>query len=540
MRTPLRQLALSVFVYGLLVSGLWNAFAQSTTSLRGTVTDVQGGVIPGVMVTLSNTENGWSRQLLTDGVGAYAFLQVAPGTYAVKAEKVGFTTLAKDTVKLLVNTPTTLDLKMEVGKSTETVNVTAEAAAVNTTDASIGNPFSERQVRQLPLQTRNVVELLSLQPGVSPSGEVLGARRDQNNVTLDGADVNNNQNSGLVAQNTNTITGGFQGSNANGANSNPGFNAVLPIPLDSVQEFRVTVAGEGPSVGRSSGGQVALVTKSGSNQLHGSLYEFNRNTATAANTWLNNQAGVPVQPLVRNQFGGSVGGKVVKDRVFYFLNYEERRDASGVSTVRAVPSDTLRQGNLTFLLTDGSTKTLTPSDLRQVDPQNLGVSLAMQKVLNQYPHGNDPSFGEDGGLNFSGFRFNAPSHRTDRAIVGTPPVSTRSAFAGHWPTTPRIRFWRSSPARGPLPRFATPVRESRRSTHGSPGRRSSTSSISGTRGSARLSPAPLGQCCSRPVSIRCRISARVRSARRCPRLTRLTTSPGRRESTPSRSASTPA
>ena len=418
MRTPLRQLALSVFVYGLLVSGLWNAFAQSTTSLRGTVTDVQGGVIPGVMVTLSNTENGWSRQLLTDGVGAYAFLQVAPGTYAAKAEKVGFTTLAKDTVKLLVNTPTTLDLKMEVGKSTETVNVTAEAAAVNTTDASIGNPFSERQVRQLPLQTRNVVELLSLQPGVSPSGEVLGARRDQNNVTLDGADVNNNQNSGLVAQNTNTITGGFQGSNANGANSNPGFNAVLPIPLDSVQEFRVTVAGEGPSVGRSSGGQVALVTKSGSNQLHGSLYEFNRNTATAANTWLNNQAGVPVQPLVRNQFGGSVGGKVVKDRVFYFLNYEERRDASGVSTVRAVPSDTLRQGNLTFLLTDGSTKTLTPSDLRQVDPQNLGVSLAMQKVLNQYPHGNDPSFGEDGGLNFSGFRFNAPSHRTDRAIVG--------------------------------------------------------------------------------------------------------------------------
>src|ERR1700737_1508434 len=100
MRTPIRQLALSVFVYGLLASGLWNAFAQSTTSLRGRVTDVQGGVIPTVMVTLSNTENGWSRQLLTDAVGSYAFLQVAPGTYAVKAEKVGFTTLAKDTVKL--------------------------------------------------------------------------------------------------------------------------------------------------------------------------------------------------------------------------------------------------------------------------------------------------------------------------------------------------------------------------------------------------------------------------------------------------------
>src|SRR5215469_6164359 len=240
MRTPLRQLALSVFVYCLFVSTLGNIFAQSTTSLRGTVADAQGGVIPGVMVSLSNMENGWSRQLLTDAVGSYAFLQVAPGTYAVKAEKVGFTTLAKDTIKLLVNTPTTLDLKMEVGRSTETVNVTAEAAAVNTTDASMGNPFSERQVRQLPLQTRNVVELLSLQPGVSPSGEVLGARRDQNNVTLDGADVNNNQNAGIGGS-----TSDGTGSNANGATSDAGLNSVLPIPLDSVEEFRVTVAGQG-------------------------------------------------------------------------------------------------------------------------------------------------------------------------------------------------------------------------------------------------------------------------------------------------------
>src|SRR5246500_230672 len=205
------------------------------------------------------------------------------------------------------------------------------------TDASVGNPFGEMQVRQLPLQTRNVVELLSLQPGVSPNGEVLGARRDQNNITLDGADVNNNQNSGLVAQATATGTGGYQGSNANGANTNAGFNAVLPIPLDSVQEFRVTVAGGGPGQGRSSGGQVALLTKSGANQLHGSLYEYNRNTFFAANNWFNNHAGVPRTPLVRNQFGASVGGKIVPNRVFYFFNYEQRQDASAVPVVRAVP-----------------------------------------------------------------------------------------------------------------------------------------------------------------------------------------------------------
>jgi hypothetical protein len=307
---------------------------------------------------------------------------------------------------------------MTVSATGETVNVVAEVSQVNTTDASIGNPFSERQVRQLPLQTRNVVELLSLQPGVSSNGEVLGARRDQNNILLDGADVNNNQNSGLTTQSNATTTGGYQGSNANGSNTNAGFNAVLPIPLDSVQEFRVTVAGEGADQGRSSGGQVVLVTKSGTNELHGSLYEYHRNTVTAANTWFNNQAGVPRQPLIRNQFGASVGGKIIRDRAFYFFNYEQREDASGIAQVRAVPSDSLRAGLLKFALADGSTQTLTPAQIRQVDPNSQGVNTAMLQVLNQYPRGNDPAFGQDGGLNFSGFRFNAPSHQSDHAIVG--------------------------------------------------------------------------------------------------------------------------
>ena len=367
---------------------------------------------------LSNAENGSKRSAFTDATGQYSFPQVVPGTYRLEVDKPGFATMTQDNIQLLVNTPATVNVTMKLSSTGEKINVTAEETLVNTTDATVGNPFGERQVRQLPLQTRNVVELLSLQPGVTSSGEVLGARRDQNNITLDGADVNNNQNSGLVAQNTATGTGGFQGSNANGAIANSGFNAVLPIPLDSVQEFRVTVAGDTPGQGRSSGGQVALITKSGSNQLHGSLYEYNRNTATAANTWFNNQAGVPRQPLVRNQFGGSVGGRIVRDRVFYFFNYEERRDASGVAQVRAVPSDSLRQGNLMFQLADGSVQTLTPGDVRLVDPLHQGVNQNILKVLNQYPQGNDPSYGEDGGLNFSGFRFNAPSHRMDKALVG--------------------------------------------------------------------------------------------------------------------------
>jgi len=189
------------------------AYGQATTSLRGTVQDTQGLGLPAVILTITNVQNGASRKVLSDSVGGYAFLQVPPGTYRLSATKSGFTIATRDDIQLLVNTPATLDLQLQVGAVTETVNVVAEASAINTVDASVGNPLSERQVRQLPLQTRNVVELLSLQPGVTSNGEVMGARRDQNNILLDGADVNNNQNSGLVAQNTSTTSGGFQGSN---------------------------------------------------------------------------------------------------------------------------------------------------------------------------------------------------------------------------------------------------------------------------------------------------------------------------------------
>src|SRR5215475_360096 len=292
----------------ILLTSFFFVYGQTTASLRGVISDPTGAVIPGAVVSLANTGTGFKRQSLTNEEGVYQFLQAPPGTYQVTVEKTGFTTASRDGVQLQVNTPGTLDLRMEIGSTTDVVNVEADATSINTVDASIGNPFSEQQVRQLPLGTRNVVELLSLQVGVTPAGEVLGARRDQNNITLDGADVNNNQNSGLVAQATGTTTGGYQGSNANGAQVNAGFNAVLPVPLDSVQEFRVTVGGSAANEGRSSGGQVALVTKSGTNQLHGSIYEYNRNTATAANTWFNNKSGVPVQPLIRNQFDAHAGG----------------------------------------------------------------------------------------------------------------------------------------------------------------------------------------------------------------------------------------
>jgi len=391
---------------------------QSTSSLRGTVTDPQGAVIPEAVVTLSSASTGWSRQLVTDGPGEYQFLQVAPGDYKLTAAKPGFTTVTKEQIKLQVNVPSTLDIRMEVGTTGEMVNVSAEAQLVNTVDASVGNAFNQNQIRQLPLDTRNIVQLLSLQPGVTATGEVMGSRRDQNNITLDGVDVNDNENSGIggVAD-----TGSLQGSNANytsGVTTIAGFNSVLPIPLDSVQEFRVTVAGQGADEGRSSGGQVVLVTKSGTNQLHGSAYEYNRNTIFAANSWFNNRSDVDRQVLNRNQFGASLGGPVKKDRIFYFLNYERRIDASQQAVERQVPTEALKAGNLVLQASNGNTYTLTPTEIKQIDPLHIGLNQGYLNILQKYPVGNDPTYGADGGYSFTGFRFNAPNDLDNRVYVG--------------------------------------------------------------------------------------------------------------------------
>jgi hypothetical protein len=389
--------------------------AQTTSSLRGTVADQQGAMIPEVVVTLTNDGTRSTRETLTDSTGIYQFVQMPPGTYTLTAVKVGFSSVTQKGVNLLVNTPDSVDLKMELGKTTETVNVSAEAQTLNTVDATVGNTFNQNQIRQLPLDTRNIVQLLSLQPGVTATGEVMGSRRDQNNVTLDGVDVNDNQNSGIGGL---ADTGSTQGSNANGTTAVAGFNSVLPIPLDSVQEFRVTVAGQGADEGRSSGGQVVLVTKSGTNNLHGSAYEYNRNTLFAANSWFNNRSGVDRQVLNRNQFGASLGGPLKKDRFFYFFNYERRIDASQLAVERQVPSESLKAGSLVLQDTNGNSYTLTPGQIQQIDPLHIGLNQGYLNILKQYPAGNDPAYGADGGLAFTGFRFNAPNKLDNRAYVG--------------------------------------------------------------------------------------------------------------------------
>jgi len=356
------------------------------------VSDQQGAAIGDAIVAITNQETSTSRRGISTATGSYSFPQVPPGTYKVEVTKPGFKSSIQQ-VRLQINTPATLDLKLELGQVSESINVVAETPTVNTQNASVGNPFTELQIRQLPLLTRNVVDLLSLQPGVTPTGEVAGAKRDQNNVTLDGVDVNDPQ----------------------GATS--GFSSVLPVPLDSVQEFRTTVAGVGADQGRSSGGQVSLVTKSGSNQFHGSLYEFHRNVKTAANNWFSNRAGIARENLIRNQYGASLGGRIIKDRIFFFGNWEDRRDATAVGVNRIVPSETYKQGIVQFRMSNGQIGQLNPAQIRQIDPLGIGINQTMLDLFRKYPTGNDPASSADRGLNFSILRFNAPKKLNYRTYV---------------------------------------------------------------------------------------------------------------------------
>ena len=372
---------------------LMAASAQAqVTSVTGKVTDSGGAVVPGATVTITGS-TGAVRTGTTNEFGVYRFLQLAPGVYQIKAELQGFKTAVRERVELLVDTTTTADLQLDVGQIAQSVVVEAATSKLNTVDGTLGNAINGLQIRQLPLESRNVATLLSVQPGVTSTGYVTGARSDQSNLTLDGIDVNEQQ-------------------------TGEAFETVLRITPDSVQEFRVTTATPTATQGRSSGGQVSLITRTGNNQWHGSLYHFHRNTVTTANDFFNNRSGVERPKLIRNLFGGSVGGPIAEDRAFFFYNYEGRRDAKGESRVRPVPLPGLGQGEVRYRNTAGGITSLTTADLNRIYPVGtnpLAISV-LADAARRYP-ANDTGVGD--GLNIGGYRFNAPLPLKNNAHTAT-------------------------------------------------------------------------------------------------------------------------
>jgi len=445
-------LVLGILLIALMVfAGGPAAWGQAATSLRGSVTDPSSAAIPNAAIHLINTGTNTDRMATTDAQGEYTFAQVAPGTYRLEVEAGGFSKYVQSGIQLLVNLPATINVKLKLGSQQQTVTITEAAPVLNTTDASEGTTMGADQIEQLPLEARDIVQLLSLEPGVvytsdrtdldtstdTRSGAVNGERSDQSNVVLDGVDDNQQA-------------------------SGDAFKSVLPVPLESVEEFRVSTSNYGADQGRSSGAQVALVTKSGKNDFHGAVYEFNRNRLGEANDYfIKSSEATDDLPnkslqLVRNVFGGAIGGPIKKDRLFFFLNYEGHRLAQQDSAVREVPTASLRDGVIMYLCDQGGTgapldsrcanaSTVTgksgatyqvPADyyalgyttsssggvlqsqIQAMDPLGAagGPNPASLAYFNTYPLPNDQTVGDN--YNFSGYRFAAAANERDDWLVG--------------------------------------------------------------------------------------------------------------------------
>lgn len=394
----------------LLVIASFAAAQSGTTGVNGMVKDQNGASIAGATVRLSNPATGFERSVTTDEDGKYNFSTLPPDTYQIEVQAGGFKKLVNSNVQLLIDSPIKVDLTLEPGDVSVVVNVTTSAieSIVNTQDASVGNTFVSPQITQLPTDLRRVNDLLTLQPGVTREGYVAGGRSDQANITLDGVDINEQQSGGRSTQFSTT-----QGS-------------VLRATTESVEEFRITTTNANASQGRSSGAQISLLTKSGTNDFRGSAFYFKRPNLGSANSFTNNRAGVARQSIDRDIFGGTIGGPIIKDRFFFFYSYEGQRQKTETSVVTTVPLAGLGTGEFTFFGAApgdpaGTNRriTLTTAQLNNIYTQ-AGMNPASISVLNSAATryaANDFQSGQGDGLNSGGFRFNAPTPEEENTHI---------------------------------------------------------------------------------------------------------------------------
>lgn len=391
-------------VFLLLALAPAGLFAQSASTglVSGVVTDPSGAVIPGAAVTLQQHSTGTSQITHTGKDGRYVFPAVIPDDYTVTFAATGFATAVVGELKVEVFKGYTVNITLKVGQTSQTVTVVATAAAeLQTTTATVGEALGGAALENLPVYTRSASALLFYQPAVSPTGQIAGARDEQITFTLDGGDV----------------TSDLEGNN--GYASPPGEpspSPVVPIPIESTQEFQVATTNPNSTFARSSGGQVALLTKAGTNQFHGELYEFHNDDALNANGWTNDRLGISKPHSVDNRFGANFGGPIYKNKFFFFANYEGRRFYDDSIFNAVVPTATLKAGILQFRDASGAVDafSLQPGNITTAcggvscDPRNIGMSPVMKSQLALYPAtANNPSLGD--GLNTTGYTFDAPT-----------------------------------------------------------------------------------------------------------------------------------
>ena len=334
MRTLQRFLPALLLVFFLGSVVVW---AGITGSISGIVTDSSGSVVPKVSVTATETGTGVQSIIQTDGSGFYSFPDLPIGNYDVVIRQPGFKTYTKTGVHIDANSAIRLDVKLELGEVTEKVTVTTDAVQVETQSTQMGEVINSQKMTAVPLNGRDFTDLLSLQPGVVPS------QYAAQSTGLDDRTVSGSNNLNAGNQSINGQREAANGFMINGANVNEGKNngtAVIPN-LDSIEEFRIITNNFDAEYGNYSGGQVNVVTKSGANQIHGDLFEFNRNTAFNAKDWFAPSIG----KFIQNQFGGTVGGPIKKDKTFFFADYQGTRLILGPPSNEFVPTVADRNGN---------------------------------------------------------------------------------------------------------------------------------------------------------------------------------------------------
>src|SRR6202047_3048423 len=323
-------------------------------TLFGTITDPTGRAIPQAQIVIMNVATGVERSLTTNADGFYTAVNLLPGEYQVTISAKGFNTEVKTGITMNVGAQQTFDLTLHVGTVSHTVQVTTEAPAVQVSSSEISATVNATTVRELPLNGRSWTDLAALQPGVEtiqtqPSfstgadrgnrgfGQQLtisGARPQQNNYRLDGVSLNDY---------------------ANGA---PGSVLGGNLGVDAIQEFSVLTSNYSAEYGKTSGGVVNAITRSGTGVFHGSAYEFLRNSALDARNFFD---GPQIPAFKRNQFGGSIGGPIIKERTFFFFDYEGIRQSKGITALTTVPSLPARAGMIHDLAGNPITVTIDPA-----------------------------------------------------------------------------------------------------------------------------------------------------------------------------------
>ncbi len=349
------------------------AFAQSQiggATLNGTITDASGAVVAAAKVTTTQPATGLTRTTETSDAGLYSFPGLPVGLYDITVEKTGFGPAKYAEVPLKIGSVTTIDIKLSVGATAESVTVSAEAALVETTASQTSTTVDNRSVTELPIKGRNFLDFVSLTPGVTGdptrSGDLSfgGQRGTANSVQIDGADSNN------------TFFGQALGRTGTGRNP-------YSFSQDSVQEFQVNANTFAAEIGRAGGGVVNVVTKSGTNQFHGTAFEFFRDKGLNANKWENNRNGSVKPNYHYHQYGATVGGPIKKDKAFFFFDYDGQRNSEGIAVIlgAAAPSDadsqkglaTLRQYLTPYARALNNDVYLIKGDVNITDRQRLSV-----------------------------------------------------------------------------------------------------------------------------------------------------------------------